>query len=208
MKKIFSVILIVILVFVGAVVSVISEEISYHHLSLRLNNRTEFITNYDDSSKVLIELDMNGISYGQELLWKANTTGTNYEESAVVYFDGIAYISSCSTHGDGHDKLFAVDTTTGDILWSNFIGPGYVGPVIDNDRIYIGTDSHGYDPTNEYIFCINRSDGTVLWSRNIYGGIAESIQYDTDKIYFTSDIIYALDKDDGAINWTYPLDDL
>jgi outer membrane protein assembly factor BamB len=206
MKKIFSVILIVILVFVGAVVSVISEEISDHRLSISLDNRTESINNNDDSSKVLIELDMNGISYGQELLWKTNTTGTNYEESAVVYFDGTAYISSCSTHGDGHDKLFSVDTTTGNILWSKFIGPGYVGPVIDNDRIYIGTDSHGNDPTNEYIFCINRSDGTVLWSRNIYGGIAESIQYDEDKIYFTSDIIYALDKDDGAINWTYRMD--
>jgi len=206
MKKIFSVILIVILVFVGAVVNVISEEILDHRLSVSLDDRTEFINSNDDSSKVLIELDMNGISYGQELLWKANTTGTNYEESAVVYYDGVAYIGSCSTHGDGHDKLFAVDTTTGDILWSKFIGPGYVGPVIDNDRIYIGTDSHGYDPTNEYIFCINRSDGIVLWSRNIYGGIAESIQYDTDKIYFTSDIIYALDKDDGAINWAYRMD--
>jgi outer membrane protein assembly factor BamB len=195
------------LVFVGAVVSVISEDISYHHRPLSLDNRTEFITNYDDSSKVLIELDMNGIAYGQELLWKANTTGTNYEESAVVYFDGTAYISSCSTHGDGHDKLFAVDTTNGNILWNTFIGPGYVGPVIDNDRIYIGTDSHGHNPTNEYIFCINRSDGQVLWSRNIYGGIAESIQYDKDKLYFTSDIIYALNKDDGAKNWTYPLDD-
>ena len=206
MKKIFSVLFVVILVFVGAVVSVISEEISYSHISIRLNNRTEIINNFDDSNKVLIELDMNGISFGQELLWKANTTGTNYEESATVYFDGIAYISSCSTHGDGHDKLFAVDTTNGNILWSIFIGPGYVGPVIDNDRIYIGTDSHGYDPTNEYIFCINRLDGTVLWSRNIYGGIAESIQYDKDKIYFTSDMIYALDKDDGAINWTYQMD--
>jgi outer membrane protein assembly factor BamB len=207
MKRILSIMLIVFLVFVGAVVSVISEEISDQRLSIRLDNKTEFINSYDDSSKVLIELDMNGISYGQELLWKANTTGTNYEESAVVYFDGIAYISSCSTHGDGHDKLFAVDTTNGNILWSVFIGPGYVGPVIDNDRIYIGTDSHGYDPTNEYIFCIGRLDGRVIWSRNIYGGIAESIQYDEDKIYFTSDIIYALDKDDGAINWTYPLDD-
>ena len=207
MKRLLSIILIVFLFFVGTIVSVISEDISDQRLSVRLNNKTEFITSCNDSSKVLIELDLNGISYGQELLWKANTTGTNYEESAVVYFDDTAYISSCSTHGDGHDKLFAVDTTNGTILWSTFIGPGYVGPVIDHDKIYIGTDSHGYDPTNEYIFCINRSDGTVLWSRKIYGGIAESIQYDEDKIYFTSNIIYALDKDDGAINWTYSLDE-
>ena len=160
----------------------------------------------DDSQAVLITLDLSGIAYGHELLWKANTTGTNYEESSVVYSNGMAYIGSCSTHGDGHDSVFAVDTTNGEIVWSVPIGPGYVGPVIDNDRLYIGTSSHGYDPTNEYFYCINRTDGTILWRRNIYGGIPESIQYDAEKIYFTSDKIYALDKQDGSIVWTYQME--
>lgn len=158
------------------------------------------------STNVTIYLDENGISYGHVLLWKANTTGTNYEESAVVYLDGIAYIGSCSTHGDGYDKLFAVDTTNGETLWSKHTGPGYVGPVIDNDVIYLGTSSHGYDPTNEYVYAINRFNGTEIWRRNIFGGIPESIQFDNDKIYFTSDVIYALDKDDGTTNWTYQMD--
>ena len=35
---------------------------------------------------IFMQLDINGISYGHELLWKANTTGTNYEESAVASF--------------------------------------------------------------------------------------------------------------------------
>ena len=153
-----------------------------------------------------IFLDENGIAYGHVLLWKANTTGTNYEESAAVYLDGIAYIGSCATHGDGHNKLFAVDTINGDILWSKYTGPGYVGPVIDNDVIYLGTSSHGYDPTNEYVYAINRFNGAEIWRRNIYGGIPESIQFDNNKIYFTSDIIYAVNKNDGAINWTYQMD--
>jgi len=158
------------------------------------------------SENIILELDLNDVSYGHELLWKANTTGTNYEESNVAYLDGIAYIGSCSTHGAGHDKVFAVDSTNGEILWSKPIGPGYVGPIIDNDRIYIGTSSHGYDPTNEYIYALDRFDGTEIWSRNIFGGIPESIQYDDDKIYFTSDKIYALDKNNGEIIWTYQMD--
>ena len=158
------------------------------------------------SRSVLVDLDINGISHGLELLWKANTTGTNYEESAVVYVDDIAYIGSCSTHGEGHDALFAVDINTGEILWSNPIGPGYVGPVIDGNVIYIGTSSHGYDPTNEYIYAINRFTGEELWQRNIYGGIAESIQFDEQNLYFCSDLIYALNKTDGSITWTYQLD--
>lgn len=161
-----------------------------------------------DTPNVIIELDTNGISYGHELLWKANTTGTNYEESAVTYIDGIAYIGSCSTHGDGHDKLFAVDTSTGEILWSYNTGPGYVGPVIDGDVVYIGSDSHGNDPTNEYMYAINRHTGEEIWNRNIYLGIPESVQYDDEKIYFCSDTVYALNKEDGSINWTYKLDSL
>jgi len=141
------------------------------------------------------------------LLWKANTTGTNYEESAVAYVDGIAYIGSCSTHGQGHDKLFAVDTTDGQIIWSTYTGPGYVGPVIDNDVIYIGSCTHGEDPDNEYMYAFDRETGDEIWSVSIYGGIAESVQYDDDKIYFCSSFggktIYALNKDDGSIDWTY-----
>ena len=145
---------------------------------------------------------------GHELLWKAHTTGTNYEESAVTYFDGVAYIGSCSTHGDGYDKLFAVDTNNGNILWSTFTGPGYVGPVIDGDVVYIGSDSHGLDPGNEYMFAINRHTGEEIWKIKIYGGIPESIQYDENKIYFCSDKAYALNKNDGSINWTYNIGSL
>jgi len=155
---------------------------------------------------VRIELDRTEIAYGHELLWKANTTGTNYEESAVAYVDGIAYIGSCSTHGEGHDRIFAVDTTDGDILWSQYTGPGYVGPVIDNDVVYIGSCTHGNDPVNEYMFAFNRFTGDQLWKTQIYGGIAESIQYDDEQMYFSTfshgSTMYALDKSDGSINWT------
>jgi outer membrane protein assembly factor BamB len=163
---------------------------------------------FDFTSEVMITVNTSGVAYGHELLWKANTTGTNYEESAVTYANDIAYIGSCSTHGDGHDKIFAVDTTNGEILWSNYSGPGYVGPVIDGDVVYIGSCSHGLDPGNEYMYAFDRFTGEQLWKTPIYGGIAESIQYDESKIYFCSGFyetkMYALNKVDGSINWVYP----
>lgn len=173
-----------------------------------LNNNLEVnVLSNSDPDNVLIELEINGIAYGHELLWKANTTGTNYEESAVAYFDGIAYIGSCSTHGQGHDKLFAVNTTNGEIIWSTFTGPGYVGPVIDNDVIYFGTCSHGQNPNDEYMYAFNRFTGEEIWKVLIYGGIAESVQYDDEKLYFCSsdggEKVYALNKVDGSIDWTF-----
>jgi len=160
-----------------------------------------------DSRSVLVELPLNGTAYGQEFLWKANTTGTNYEESAVTYADGMAYVGSCSTHGQGHDMIFAVNTTHGNIVWSRFIGPGYVGPVIDGNAVYIGTCTHGQDPTNEHLYALNRLTGEQLWNISVYGGIAESIQYDAQNLYFCTGFyagkIYAVDKNDGNISWTY-----
>jgi outer membrane protein assembly factor BamB len=160
-----------------------------------------------DAHSVLLHLSLNGTAYGEEFLWKANTTGTNYEESAVTYVDGVAYVGSCSTHGMGHDRIFAVNTTTGEIVWSRFTGPGYVGPVIDGNVVYIGTCTHGYDPTNEHLFALNRFTGVQLWNISVYGGIAESIQYDAQNLYFCTGFyagnITAVYKNNGSIRWTY-----
>jgi len=158
------------------------------------------------SSNTTVDLVLDDVVLGHELLWRASTTGTNYEESAVAYVDGVAYIGSCSTHGEGYNMLFAVNTSDGEILWSKFTGPGYVGPVIDDDVIYIGTSAHGWDPGNQYMIAYNRNNGEELWRTKIYGGIAESVQYDNNHIYFAAGFdgsIYSLNKNDGSINWTF-----
>jgi outer membrane protein assembly factor BamB len=157
---------------------------------------------------VTIALNPTGTSIGHELLWTANTTGTNYEESAVIVVGGIAYIGSCSSHGAGHDKLFAIDVVTGEILWSNDTGPGYVGPTVDGETVYIGSDHHGSQPSNEYLYAFNRFTGQRLWKVPIYGGIAETIQVDSQHLYFCSSTVnatfYSVNKTDGGIAWTYP----
>ncbi len=182
-----------------------STTIQAYSPSIKVSHPSQLL--FDFNTTIDVELNIPGTSYGQELLWKANTTGTNYEESAVTYADGIAYIGSCATHGAGHDKIFAVDTTTGEIIWSNDTGPGYVGPVIDGDVVYIGSCTHGYYPDTEYMYAFNRFTGERLWKTPIYGGIAESVQYDENKLYFCSGFydtkMYALNKDDGSINWTF-----
>ena len=162
---------------------------------------------FDFTSEVLITLNTSGVALGHELLWTVNTTGTNYEESAVTCTNGIAFIGSCSTHGEGHDTIFAVNMSSGEILWSAYTGPGYVGPVVDEERVYYGTDSHGYYPDNEYLYAFNRSTGAEKWNLKVYGGIAESLQYDETYLYFASSVgvVYALYKTNGSIHWTYDL---
>ncbi len=159
---------------------------------------------------ITLHLNTTGTVFAQQLLWTANTTGTNYEESAVAVKDGIAYIGSCATHGAGHDKLFAVNTTTGDILWSQPTGPGYVGPAIDADTVYLGTCTHGQYPNNEHLYAYNRYTGQNLWTIPVYGGIAESIHIDDTNLYFATGFnncqIMAINKNTGGTTWSYPTD--
>jgi outer membrane protein assembly factor BamB len=156
---------------------------------------------------ITLTLNTTGTVFAQQLLWTANTTGTNYEESAVTVKDDICYIGSCATHGAGHDTLYALNTTTGTILWSYPTGPGYVGPVLDNDTVYYGTCTHGYHPDDEHLYAFNRYTGELRWTIPIYGGIAESIQMDTHNIYFGTGFenckIMAINKTTGTITWQY-----
>ncbi|MCD4780947.1 MAG: PQQ-binding-like beta-propeller repeat protein [Candidatus Omnitrophica bacterium] len=126
----------------------------------------------------------------------------------MAYADGMAYMASCSTHGPGFNKIFAIDTATGTVVWNRTIGPGYVGPVIDGDTIYIGNYSHETDPLNEYIYALNRFTGTLKWKKNIPGGIPESILYNDTHLFFASDKAYCLDKQTGQTVWNYDLGSL
>jgi len=160
------------------------------------------------SYPLTIELNLDGTSYGHTLLFKSRNTGTHYQESCVAYTRGMAYMASCATHGPGFNKIFALDTATGTIVWDRPIGSGYVGPVIDGDIIYIGNYSHETDPLNEYVYALNRFTGAVKWKKNIPNGIPESILYNKTHLFFASDKVYCLDKQTGQTIWTYDLGSL
>jgi len=170
----------------------------------KIDNLHTPITSYP----LTIELNLDGTSHGHTLLFKTGTTGTHYQESCVAYTDGMAYMASCSTHGQGFNKIFALDTATGTIVWDRAIGPGYVGPTIDGDIIYIGNYSHETDPLNEYIYALDRFTGAVKWKKNIPNGIPESILYNDTHLFFASDRVYCLDKQTGQSVWTYDLGSL
>ena len=169
-----------------------------------IDNLHTSITSYP----ITIELNLDGTSHGHKLLFKSRTTGTNFQESCVAYTNGMAYVTSCATHGPGFNKIFAIDTKNGTILWDRTIGPGYVGPVIDGDIIYIGNYSHETDPFNEYVYALNRFTGAVKWKKNIPNGIPESILYNDTHLFFASDKVYCLDKQTGQTIWNYDLGSL
>nr|WP_230670159.1 PKD domain-containing protein [Methanosarcina barkeri] len=80
-------------------------------------------------------------------------------------------------------------------------------PVVYDGRVYVGHGEHGETGS---MFCLNDSDGTVIWETPISGGVKSSpvlsVENGDPYIYFTEAIvdgsIYCLNPD-GTLAWHY-----
>ena len=152
---------------------------------------------------------------GPPLQWMAEGLGSGYA-SVTVLGDNI-YTTG---NDESSQSAFAIDASNGEILWKSPITSaapkhGYAGsrttPTIDGDRIYmVASDGK--------IVCLNRHDGSEVWSRDFKDwngkmmsgwGFSESPLVDGDWVICTpggSDgMLVALDKKTGDEIWATQL---
>jgi outer membrane protein assembly factor BamB len=132
-------------------------------------------------------------------------------------FEPVVYGNRMFIGFNDADKLLALDTRTGETLWTFFTdGPVRFSPVATEDRVYLVSD-------DGHLYCLNSSDGTLVWKfrgapaaqktlgnqRVISAWPARGgpVLYE-DQIYFAASIwpfmgtfIYALDAETGAVVW-------
>ena len=149
---------------------------------------------------------------GPPLLWSVSGLGAGYGSLAIrgdrIFLQGLN--ASGST-------LSSLNRTDGKVVWtkslgrggSNDRGPGPRGtPTLDGDRVYVLTE-------NGDLACLNASNGTALWQRNIladFAGrqipwlISESPLVDGNHVIVTPGGpgagIVALDKISGKTVWS------
>jgi len=156
---------------------------------------------------------------GPPMLWKVNNLGTGYAAPAIV--GQVIYVLG----NEGLDQEFvqALKVGNGSRIWLAHLGkvgnpeqkPNYPGarstPTIDGDFLYaLGSDGD--------LVCVQISDGTVKWRRNLrteFGGkpgtwaYSESPLVESDRVICTpggSDAtILAFDKRTGDVAWKCPL---
>ncbi|AKB38584.1 cell surface protein [Methanosarcina siciliae C2J] len=130
--------------------------------------------------------------------------------SSVTYADGALYTSSERGQETGYCFKVGFDSGTGQFLdsgWAASIGFSTSTPVVYDGRVYVGHGEHGETGS---MFCLNDSDGTVIWETPISGGIKSSpvisVEDGNPYIYFTEAIvdgsIYCLNPD-GTLAWHY-----
>lgn len=117
--------------------------------------------------------------------------------------------SAAISHGDvyfGHygNEVVGIDLENGERLWryKHKSFPYFSSPAVTDDLVVIG----GRDKT---IHCLNRKDGTAIWTVRTRGRIDSSPAIAGNTVIAGSEDgrIYALNLEDGDKVWTYDLGD-
>ena len=97
--------------------------------------------------------------------------------------------------------LLCISIEDGSTLWFRTLGEIRSSPAVYNENIYIGVRSN-----NQNIYCINATNGKIIWSTTIGGSIWSSPAIGDGKLYIGSwdGYLYCIDTSDGKTIWKYP----
>ena len=112
--------------------------------------------------------------------------------------DESAKVFCVATGAEGNSSAFGV-TSMGMMMWEHQIrGATEAYPAFAYNTTYI--------PTNENVYALNATDGSVQWRRSTNGAASSSSPAVADgKVYFGLDdgYIYSLDAFNGSLIWSY-----
>lgn len=135
-----------------------------------------------------------------EYVWKKesliNDNGID-NATAVTVVNSILYTRL-------NDKLFALNTKTGDILWQHTFSTKDATIRSSNSApfVYNGTVFIGYNDGKVYAF--NSTSGTKKWEFQTGGKVISSSPVVVDDIvYISADKVFALDANTGSVKWSY-----
>lgn len=124
--------------------------------------------------------------------WEFKTK--NAIEGAPVIADGIVSVGSADKH------FYAIDLKTGQEKWKTKLGIITSSPGINGDRIYTG------DVDGKF-YCLNRTNGAILWTFETEGQITAAPNFSGDNILIPAhdSTLYCIDKN-GKKVWDFKIE--
>ncbi|OGO36813.1 MAG: hypothetical protein A2W35_01935 [Chloroflexi bacterium RBG_16_57_11] len=136
-----------------------------------------------------------------EQIWATEDLGGQLVAQPALSTNGVLYVGAFGSRTENPDKgsrLVAVDSSNGQILWSQpTLGWVWATPLLNEDVLYFG-DTEGF------IYAFNAEDGKTLWSRQVDTGVNRAILGAPvilgDRLYFGSKagLLYIVNLADGG----------
>jgi len=101
--------------------------------------------------------------------------------------------------GTADRTVVLVDRTSGDVIWrSRLDGSIHAGPLLDEDRLYVATES----ANDGRVYAIKLRDGRPLWRTRV-GSVSAPLVFDGDALYAGTDdgSVIRLNPEQGQIRW-------
>ncbi|MHB8595449.1 MAG: outer membrane protein assembly factor BamB family protein [Ktedonobacteraceae bacterium] len=117
---------------------------------------------------------------------------------APALANGILYV--------GRDGEYAINSSTGQLLWGNDIGSDSItSPTVVNGTLYVISENGS---NAGYLEAYNSNNGTLLWSTSVPVDCNANCNNDLivsgSTIYISSDVgVYAVNSGNGSIIWSY-----
>ena len=113
--------------------------------------------------------------------------------SSPAVANGMVYVGSLD------DNIYALNATTGALLWSYTTGSIVASsPAVANGMVYVGSE-------DDNVYALNATTGALLWSYTTGAQILSSPAVANGMVYVGSedDNVYALNATTGALLWSY-----
>jgi outer membrane protein assembly factor BamB len=136
------------------------------------------------------------------LVWRQDRVYGFDNFGTATYRDGVLYAPS-----KGDDEVYALNASTGTIIWTSDVRQCDASPYVDSEVIYVGECSgpNGEPTPHPKAMALNRTDGTVVWSFTEPNDTAwvGSPVLNGGLVYYTTlgTGVYALNATDGAPVW-------
>ncbi len=157
------------------------------------------------SEGVEVTVSETETSYGHELLWKEEYTGTFDEFGSVVVENGTGYVVGKGLYNQGTKNITAFNATNGNLIWTTYINNSDGTPLIDNQGNYLYINTY-YSGDANGIYKISKTNGSIMCQNHTCSdGTAQSMAQSDDLIFdgCLDGMVYAYNKNDCTVNWTY-----
>jgi outer membrane protein assembly factor BamB len=101
--------------------------------------------------------------------------------------------------GTADRNVVLIDRTSGEVLWRSHVdAPVRAGPLLDEDRLYVATESQ----PDGRVYAIRLRDGRRLW-RTRAGSVVAPLAFEGDAIYAATEegVVARLEPERGRLRW-------